>query len=46
MVGASRESVNKQLRAWQQDGVVRLTRGRVILSDESALEGISNLSSL
>ena len=31
LVGATRESVNKQLRAWEQAGIVELGRGRVVL---------------
>jgi CRP/FNR family transcriptional regulator, cyclic AMP receptor protein len=40
LVGATRESVNKQLRAWQSDGVIEQTEGRVVLRDLEALEAI------
>ena len=32
MVGASRESINKQLRLWQKAGVVSLDRGYITLT--------------
>jgi len=41
MVGTSRESVNKQLRAWEDDGLVTLKRARVTLNDLEALRVIS-----
>jgi CRP-like cAMP-binding protein len=37
MVGATRESVNKQLRQWTQDGILRQEEGRVVISDLGAL---------
>jgi CRP-like cAMP-binding protein len=36
-VGASREIVNKRLRAWEAAGIVGLSPGRVLLLDEAAL---------
>lgn len=36
-VGASREIVNKRLRAWEAEGIVGLSPGRVFLLDEVAL---------
>ncbi len=41
LVGSSRESVNKQLRSWVQDGVIALEAGRVVVKDESALGAIA-----
>jgi CRP-like cAMP-binding protein len=41
LVGTTRESVNKQLRAWEADGLVRLKRSRIGVLDEDALEEIS-----
>ncbi len=38
LVGATRESVNKQLRAWQSDGLLEQEKGRVILKDVEAFE--------
>lgn len=43
MVGTTRESVNKQLRAWEEDGLVELGRARVIVNDLEALEDIAEL---
>jgi CRP-like cAMP-binding protein len=36
-VGASREIVNKRLRAWEAEGILSLSPGRVVLLDEAAL---------
>jgi len=36
-VGASREIVNKRLRAWEAEGIVGLSPGRVLLLNEAAL---------
>jgi len=38
LVGATRESVNKQMRAWTTDGVIRVERGYITVLDEEALE--------
>lgn len=40
LVGTSRESVNKQLRAWEELGIVQIGRGRVILKRPEALEAV------
>ncbi len=40
LVGTTRESVNKQLRAWQDEGIVEIGRGRVILKRPDALEAV------
>ena len=37
MIGLSRESINKQLGHWQQDGVIRLEPGAIVLLDLAAL---------
>jgi CRP-like cAMP-binding protein len=37
MVGATRESVNKQLRLWTQEGTLHQEEGRVVISDLAAL---------
>ncbi len=37
LLGASRESVNKQLRAWQSEGLIKLGRGFIILRQPDAL---------
>lgn len=38
LVGTSRESVNKQLRAWEAAGIVRVSRQRVIIVAPDQLE--------
>ncbi len=38
MTGASRESVNKQLRRWQQQGLIALGKGRGTLLDQRRLK--------
>jgi CRP/FNR family cyclic AMP-dependent transcriptional regulator len=40
LVGTTRESVNKQLRAWEEAGIVELGRGKVILKRPEALEAV------
>jgi len=41
LVGTTRESINKQLRAWEEDGIVRLERARVTLVRRAALEDLA-----
>ena len=41
LVGTTRESVNKQLRAWEDEGIVELGRARVVLKQPDALEAIT-----
>lgn len=41
IVGASRENVNKQLRAWQRAGLLELGKRRIVIRDLDALEGLS-----
>jgi CRP/FNR family cyclic AMP-dependent transcriptional regulator len=41
LVGTTRESVNKQLRAWEGEGIVELGRGRVVLKAREVLEGVA-----
>lgn len=41
LVGTSRESVNKQLRAWEDEGLVGLGRGRVVLQQPERLAEIT-----
>ena len=40
MMGASRESINKQLSRWQRDGVIQLAQGAITVLDPEALERI------
>ena len=46
MVGASRESVNKQMRAWTEDQVLSMDRRRITIYDESLLEKLARYSIL
>jgi len=41
MVGATRESVNKQLRSWTHSGVLKQEAGRVIITDFAALRSMT-----
>lgn len=41
LVGTTRESVNKQLRAWEEEGIVELGRGRVVLKRPESLEAVT-----
>ena len=38
IVGSSRESVNKQLQAWQRAGFIDLAKGSIVIRDPAALE--------
>ena len=46
MVGTTRESINKQLRAWEQHGLVALGRARVTILDHEAMESVASLISV
>jgi CRP-like cAMP-binding protein len=41
MVGMSRESINKQLRQWQNDGIVAVGGGSIVLLDERAMRALA-----
>jgi CRP-like cAMP-binding protein len=41
MLGVSRQSVNRQLRQWEAEGLVRLHYGRIELLDAEALMRVS-----
>ncbi len=41
MVGAARESVNKQLHVWQKEGVLRLGKRLIEIDDIDALESLT-----
>jgi CRP-like cAMP-binding protein len=43
LVGTSRESINKQLRQWGEEGLVHVERGYVTLTDRSRLEDLARL---
>jgi CRP/FNR family cyclic AMP-dependent transcriptional regulator len=41
LVGTSRESVNKQLRTWEVEGILEIGRARVVIKRPEALEAVS-----
>lgn len=43
LVGATRESINKQMRAWTDEGVIRVDAGHVVILDEAALERTADI---
>lgn len=40
MIGTSREAVNKQLRAWEGEGIIDVSRGSITILDRAALKQI------
>lgn len=40
LINASRESVNKQLRAWEEQGIIGLRKGRILLAEPQVLEAL------
>ncbi len=44
LVGATRESVNKQMRAWSEEGLIRVDGGYVLLLRPEELERIARLT--
>jgi CRP/FNR family cyclic AMP-dependent transcriptional regulator len=43
LVGTSRESVNKQLRLWEEDGWIRMDRGAIVLLRREELQELAGL---
>jgi CRP-like cAMP-binding protein len=41
MIGATRERVNKQLHAWQRDGLVDLGKRLIVIRDARAIQALS-----
>lgn len=41
MLGASRQSVNKQLKEWESEGILRVAYGRITLLDLDALRRLA-----
>lgn len=41
MIGTSRESVNKQMRAWEQEGLIKFRRGYVTIMQSDKLEAFA-----
>jgi CRP/FNR family cyclic AMP-dependent transcriptional regulator len=44
LVGATRESINKQIRAWADEGLIAQDRGHIVLIHPQRLESIARLS--
>jgi CRP-like cAMP-binding protein len=40
-VGTTRESINKQLRAWTEDGLITVDHGYIIIHDRRELEKLA-----
>jgi CRP-like cAMP-binding protein len=41
LVGTTRESVNKQLRAWTEEGLITIDHGYIVIHDRSELEKLA-----
>ena len=41
LVGLSRENINRQLKAWQKDGMVDLAGGFITITDMGAMEDLA-----
>jgi CRP-like cAMP-binding protein len=41
LVGTTRESINKQLRAWSDEGLISIDRGYIIIHDHGELERLA-----
>jgi CRP-like cAMP-binding protein len=46
MLGTTRESVNKQLRSWEEQGLVELSRGRMRVRDSAGLSAVADWEGL
>jgi CRP/FNR family transcriptional regulator, cyclic AMP receptor protein len=42
LIASTRESVNRQLNAWAEEGVIELERGQITILDSDALEALSS----
>ena len=42
LVGATRESINKQMRAWASEGLVRFDQGYITITDSEGLESLAS----
>jgi CRP/FNR family transcriptional regulator/CRP/FNR family cyclic AMP-dependent transcriptional regulator len=40
LINATRESVNKQLKSWESQGIIELRRGKIFLADPQVLEAL------
>ena len=41
LVGTTRESVNKQLRAWTEEGLITVDHGYIVIHDRRELEKLA-----
>ena len=41
LVGTTRESINKQLRAWTEEGLITIDRGYIVIHDRRGLEKLA-----
>jgi CRP-like cAMP-binding protein len=44
MVGSTRESVNKCFRNWQRDGIVKISKGSIIITNGRAFERLAEVT--
>lgn len=44
MLGVSRQTVNRQLREWETQGLLRLEYGRIVIVDETMLHSLAHAS--
>jgi hypothetical protein len=45
-VGATRESINKQFRAWTKEGLIHLDRGCIVLARPKEMERLASYESV
>jgi len=45
LIGVSRESINKQLRAWESRNWVRLEHGAIVVLDPESLQALAEAGS-
>ena len=45
-VGLARENVNRQLKQWEQAGLIKLDKGEIIVRDRAAVERLGEVESL
>lgn len=46
LIASTRESVNRQLSAWTQEGVIAIDQGRIIILDQDTLEDTAQSSAI
>ncbi len=42
LVGTTRESINKQFRAWGKEGLIRVEKGRVVIVEAEGIQDLAN----